>query len=316
MQFPLSFPRPEGGPLGKAGIYEIKPADMEDRRMKYLIIAIVVVLSLTQPCLAEYKGLQKAADEVAGNSSYDTRSCGDPQRAEIYRNTDILADFWVKGGGRMIVQLAKGGKGTIKGKSAQQWGDFITPLVRNRLGADLPDRNIDIVSGSQRDKDYVLTLYFSAISGIDVIEDESEHSENHSYRRSGGATSSRDRNREERLGLSLSIGLSLEQVQGDGYRTISLPEPMLSVEESQLVGLTEESSDSRSYTYRSHGRGSSVASTSREKHSLKRDKVKAEAQMMGPQAMRLSGLVAAPVFDGIATDIQKQKYRSDRDRKE
>lgn len=284
--------------------------------MKHLILAIVAIMSLAQPCLAEYKGLQKAALEVIGNASTNVRSSGDPQRAEIYRNSDLLPDFWIKGGGRMIVRLASKGKGMIDGKSAQQWGNFITPLVRNRLGADLPDRNIDVVNGSQRDKDFVLTLYFSAISGIDVIEDESEYSERHVYRGSGGANFSRDKNKEERLGLSLSIGLSLEQVQGDGYRTIALPQPMLSVEESQLVGLTEESSNSRSYIYRSRGRGSSFASSSREKHSLKRDKKKAEAQMMGPQAMKLSGLIAVPVFDGIATDIQKQSYRSIRDREE
>ncbi len=286
--------------------------------MKAILFVIVVVLSLAQPCLAEYKALHRAVDEVIGNASTDTRSRGNPQKAEIYRNTDLLPDFWIKGGGRIVVKVKTSGGTWIGGRSASEWAEKIASAVRTRLAIEGPKRNLDPVSTTSPSKgDRVLTLDIHAISGKDLNESSSEHQERYSYRRSSGSTSSRNRDGEERLGVSLFVGLSLEQYQGGtSYRTLPLLESDVVLEESQLIGMFEESSSSRSDSYSRRGRTSSSSSYDRESSRWQRDQKRAEAQILNPQAMKLSGLIVRPVFDGIAQDLENQKYRSIRDREE
>lgn len=287
--------------------------------MKYLMIAIVVVLSLSQPCLAEYKALLRAVDEVIGNASTNPRSGGNPQRAEIYRNTDLLPDFWIKGGGRVIVKVkASGGGAWIGGRSASEWAEKIGSSVRTRLAIEGPKRNLDPVSTTSPSKgDRVVTLDIHTISGKDVRESSSEHGDRYSYRRSRGSSTSQNRDEEERLGVSLFVGLTLEQYQGgNSYRTLPLLEADVVLEESQLVGMFEESTSSRNYSYSRRGRTSSSSSYDRESSRWQRDKKRAEAQILNPQAMKLSGLIVRPVFDGIARDLENQRYRSIRDREE
>ncbi|MCL5410737.1 MAG: hypothetical protein M1324_02680 [Patescibacteria group bacterium] len=291
--------------------------------MKAILFVIVVVLSLSQPCLAETKinshGLQKAALEVIGNASTNPRSCGNPQKAEIYRNTDLLADFWIVGGGRIIVRAKASGNGnTIGGKNAYEWAENIASFVRTRLAIEGPKRNLDPISTTCQIKgDRVLTLDVHAISGNDVSESFSRHSDSYSYRRSGGSSSSHDRDSSEKLGVSLYVGLSLEQYQGGtSYRTLPLLESSVVLEESQLVGMSEESGGSRKYSYTTRRGSSSSSSSNQEGYRWQRDQKRAEAQILNPQAMKVSGLVVGPIFDGIATDIQNHKYRSNRDREE
>ena len=274
---------------------------------KVVLLVIIVILSLSQPTLAEYADMQTYAGTTAAVATVDQNCQGGKAQMSIQWKIPM---FRMAQKERMVIQVVTLNSGNYYGYSLGDISSWVKQNLIRMMNAEAKKRNITLVEATEPKPGYLVMLVkIRLISGDEWNAMRSSNSARYNgkyvdtwYNRS---YSDGERSTAVRISIAPTISRFIDKSESE---IIAAPEAPIMRTESQLIEICRNESHSDEWSYYHHGRTYSSGKSSSEGSSWGKDGDFTREELLDLVTQRLSFETMALSLMSLNESLQIEEY--------